>query len=102
MLRQNTQRSSLNNLGKYEYEAFALRRTLLTSLLCMVYTNYMLLAPHLRRTTALIGHRVVGCPSVTCTQKNTIQWITITEQRSPGSSGEDVRFDLGLHCVYIV
>ena len=31
MLMQNTQRSSLNNLGKYVYEAFALRRTLLTS-----------------------------------------------------------------------
>ena len=31
MLMQNTQRSSLNNLGKYVYEAFALRRALLTS-----------------------------------------------------------------------
>ena len=42
------------------------------------------------------------CPSVTCTQKNTIPWITITEQRSPESSREDVRFDLGFHYAYIV
>ena len=31
MIMQNTQRSSFNNLGKYVYEPFALRMTLLTS-----------------------------------------------------------------------